>query len=321
MRFSRRSNELQVIEVFRPCGHTWQMETIAGRRRRRAVAISLALVFMGVAANGPASAGGPSPQTADAFAQYIRSKETADARTLSDTKRFLRIDSLRETERGKAYARLQSGDTLIESDAAQGTSPRPVPGGLIHDWIGVVFVPSVSIRQAIAVLQDYGRDTDYYRPQVSKSKLLGRSGEDFHVFLRLKQTHGITVVFDTEYDIRYTELDFTHVHSRSYSTRIAEVSSPGQESEHEAAPADDRGFLWRLYSYWRFYEANGGVYIQCNAISLTRDVPTGLGWIVRPFIEKIPRESLSFTLEATRKALAGQARAGSVASSIKKASQ
>ena len=311
MSFSGISNEAQVIELFRRRWHTWRMEIITGMRRRTSPAISLALILLGVPSTRPLNAGQLSPETAAAFEQHIRSKEALDARTLSDPKHFLRIDGLQEVEREQAYARLKRGDILIGSDAAQGTSLHSIPGGLIHDWIGLVFVPSISMQQAVAALQDYGDDTDYYRPQVLKAKLLDRSGDDFHVFLRLRQTHGITVVFDTEYDIRYTQLDATHAYSRSYSTRIAEVEYPGQEREHEAPPADDRGFLWRLYSYWRFLEADGGVYIQCNAISLTRDVPAGLGWIVRPFIEKIPRESLSFTLDATRKALVSKFSAAS----------
>jgi len=69
---------------------------------------------------------------------------------------------------------------------------------------------------------------------------------------------------------------------------------------------DDDGFLWRLYSYWRFYQSQDGVFVQCHAISLTRNVPAGLGWIVRPFLETIPRDSLRFTLEATRNAVVKQ---------------
>ncbi len=79
--------------------------------------------------------------------------------------------------------------------------------------------------------------------------------------------------------------------------------NPGEPQERDLPVGDDHGFLWRLNSYWRFYEADGGVYVQCNAISLTRDVPAGLGWLIRPFIENVPRESLNFTLEATRKFL------------------
>jgi hypothetical protein len=306
MRFPRASNEVQVIELFQRRRHTWRMEIVAASGRRTFAKILLALIFFAATSVRPVCAGRPSPETVAAFEQYIRSKVAADARTVSDRNHFLVIDGQQDAKEKLAYARLRRGETLIESSAVGGSSPRGVPGRLIHDWTGLVFVPSISLRQALAALQDYAHDADYYRPQVLKSQLLEKSGDDFRVFLRLRQTRGIIVVLDTEYDVRYTELDATHADSHSYSTRIAEVQNPGQDRERDAPPADDRGFLWRLYSYWRFSEADGGVYIQCNAISLTRDIPVGLGWIVRPFIETIPRESLSFTLDATRKALASK---------------
>ena len=69
-------------------------------------------------------------------------------------------------------------------------------------------------------------------------------------------------------------------------------------------PATGYGFLWRLYSYWRFQERDGGTWMECEAISLTRDIPTGLGWIVEPVIRNLPKESLENTLRETAAALA-----------------
>ena len=72
-------------------------------------------------------------------------------------------------------------------------------------------------------------------------------------------------------------------------------------------PGTGNGFLWRLYSYWRFEQRDGGMYVQCEAISLTRDIPVGLGWMVRPFIKSIPEKSLTSTLEDTRRGLEAEA--------------
>ena len=44
--------------------------------------------------------------------------------------------------------------------------------------------------------------------------------------------------------------------------------------------------------------------MECRAISLTRDIPMGLGWIIEPIVRTLPQESLIHTLDATRKALA-----------------
>jgi hypothetical protein len=48
-----------------------------------------------------------------------------------------------------------------------------------------------------------------------------------------------------------------------------------------------------------------GTYEQCESISLTRGIPFGLGWIVGPFVNSIPRETLELTLGGIRDGLAG----------------
>lgn len=247
------------------------------------------------------SAAGLKPATLRAFDDYVASAQQRSAIDTTSPGKFLSIDSLPDPQRRKQYEQLQHGQILITNqldgkDAA-------VPGGLLHDWIAVAFIPGATIRSTLAMLQDYDHDDVYYRPDVVKSKLLAHTGDDFRVFLRLKRTYVITAVFDTEYDVRYTVLNPTHAYSRSISTRIAEVEDAGKPTEHDDSPGEDRGLLWRLNSYWRFYEADGGTYVQCEAISLTRDIPTGLGWLVKPFVEKVPMESLRFTLEATRQAV------------------
>jgi hypothetical protein len=141
--------------------------------------------------------------------------------------------------------------------------------------------------------------------------LLAHSGKDFRVFLRLKRTGVVTAVFDTEYDIHYETASADRAYSHSYSTRVAEVENPDTPQEHEMPPGTGNGFIWRLYSYWRFEQRDGGMYVQCEAISLTRDIPVGLGWLVRPFIKSIPEKSLTSTLEDARRALeAGASGAG-----------
>jgi hypothetical protein len=93
------------------------------------------------------------------------------------------------------------------------------------------------------------------------------------------------------------------LYSISRSTRIAEVKNPKKSYEVEAPVGDDAGFLWRLNAYWRFEEADGGVYAECESISLSRDTPLGLGWALNGFVQKLPKESMLNTLLGTRKAV------------------
>jgi hypothetical protein len=245
-----------------------------------------------------------SKETVEAFERYVKASEARSAEELANNKNFLWIDGLPERERKQRYGNLRRGQVVVERFVGcRLAGCAAIPGGLVHDWMAAVFVPDVTLRQTLAALQDYARDSEYYWPEVVRSKLLSRSGDRFDVYLRLKQQYVITVVLDTEYDVQYQPLDETHAASRSHSLRIEEVKDASTVREHVIKGASPHGYLWRLNSYWRFYEGDGGVYIQCNAVSLTRDIPTGLGWVVGPFIESVPQESLRFTLNATRNAL------------------
>jgi len=174
---------------------------------------------------------------------------------------------------------------------------------LIHDWIAAAFIPNSTIQEIFSLIQDYDNHKNIYKPEVIDSKLIRRKDNDFQIYLRLLKKKIITVVLDTDHEVHYRPVDRGSWACRSYTTRIAEVESAGSQSEQILPPDSGYGFLWRLYSYWRFEERDAGVVVECRAISLTRDVPSGLGWAIAPIIQKLPKESLINTLEATRRAL------------------
>ena len=136
-----------------------------------------------------------------------------------------------------------------------------------------------------------------------RSRLISREGNDFKIYYRLRKRKVITVTLNTYHDVHYFPIDSTRWYSRSYSTRIAEVADADTPNEHEKPVGQDGGFLWRINSYWKFEEKDGGVYVECESISLTRDIPTGLGWLITPFVTSIPKESLEMTMGSTRAAL------------------
>ena len=203
-----------------------------------------------------------------------------------------------------AYEGLRRGEVKIEKLETLDEGHRiECPNGVIHHWAGVIFIPGVTLDETLRLLQDYDRQRVVYAPEVEKSWTISRNGDDFHIFLRFRRKKVITVVLDTEHDVHYTRIDAIHAASTSISTSIREVSSPGTPQEHDLAVGEGGGSLWRINAYWRFEERDGGVYVRCESVSLTRDIPSGLGWLIGPFVTSIPRESLQFTLEATRKAL------------------
>jgi hypothetical protein len=121
------------------------------------------------------------------------------------------------------------------------------------------------------------------------------------IFTRMKKV--VSAVLNTEYDVRYVSVSPTRIEVRSAATRIAEVQHPEMLDQPEKPVGHDSGFLWRFNNYCELEERDQGTYAQCETVSLSRDIPTGLGWLIGPFVTSIPRESLEFTLQAMRRAL------------------
>ena len=236
------------------------------------------------------------PQTLEAFDEYIREAEAEMEQTLHGSGSFLWSDV--NSER----AQLVRGGRVV-AQFWTGRGPVKVPNGLIHDWIGAAFIPATNLKKTLSLVQDYDNHKNIYKPDVIDSRLVSRRGNDFRIYLRLLKKKIMTVVLETDHEVHYRAVGPTRWVCRSYTTRIAEVENPGSQKETVLPPDTGYGFLWRLYSYWRFQEREGGVYVECRAVSLTRDVPLGLGWILEPIIQKLPKESLMNTLEATRRAL------------------
>jgi hypothetical protein len=233
--------------------------------------------------------------TLEAFERYIRGTEARlDERVRAGNFLWSDDDPARAS-------RVRGGEVVIRPWNAGGEVE--IKDGLIHDWIGALFIPGATLETVLTTVQSYGNHKNTHKPEVIDSKLLTRQGNDFKIYLRLRKKKVLTVVLNTEHDVRYVPLDATRTHSRSYSTKIAEVADAGEPGEKELPAGKDHGFLWRLYSYWRFEEKDGGVYVECQAVSLTRDVPFGLGWLVTPIIRDLPRESLAATLASTRRAV------------------
>jgi hypothetical protein len=245
------------------------------------------------------------PATVQAFNRYVQLTEARINQEVSTPDKFLYVDGYPPERRSQALAALQRGEVLMERLRTTDRSGQTIeaPGGLIHHWLGVVFVPGATLQQTLALMEDYNHHQDVYRPEVVRSRLLSRQDSDFKIFYRLRKKKVITVTLDTNHDVHYFPVDSKHWYSRSYSTRIAEVVGADTPDEREKPVGQDGGFLWRINSYWKFEEKDGGVYIECESISLTRDIPRGLGWLIKPFVTGIPKDSLLMTMDSTRAAL------------------
>jgi len=243
-------------------------------------------------------------ETQVAFERYVKLVELRNEAELKRETGLLWVDSLPEQQRQAAYAELKRGDVMMQRlEIFDNGKPIDCPGGMIHHWAGIAFIAGAKVEDVLGVLEDYDRHSVYYAPDVERSRIESREGAHFRVFLRFRRHKVITVVLNTEHEVQYFHDSPGKAHSRSSAVRIAEVENAGKSDEREKAPGDDGGFMWRMETWWRMEERDGGVYVQSEVASLTRDIPTGLGWMIKPFVTGIPKESLTFTLEATRKAV------------------
>jgi hypothetical protein len=283
------------------CTFAW---TEAAIRNQLMFTRRFALVILLVLA--PASAGATElrPEAAQGFDQYVQLTERRMQSELAPGGAFLWVESLAEPSRSEAYARLQRGEVIaVKLQTADSSGHSSTPGALIHHWVGTIFIPGVSLPQVLAVVQDYDRHAEYYKPDVMQSKKVEQSGDYFKVHYRLRKKKIITIILDADYDVHRHFLDGTHAYSNSASNRIAQVENAGQPNERELPVGNDGGYMWRLNSYWRYFDSGRGVYVQCEAISLTRDVPAAVNWLVGSFVQSVPKESLEFTLQSTRTAV------------------
>ncbi len=303
-----RMNSLRIAGAVQSEGLARQVKAINNISARLVAFLLVALALNQGPGPGARAAGPALPklkaETQEAFDRYVRRVETRNENELKRGTDLLWVDGLSEEQRAEAYAGLKRGEVRMRKlEILDNNKPVACPGGMIHHWTGVVFVPGAKLEDVLGVLEDYDKHSVYYAPDVERSKIESREGDHFQVFLRFRRRKVITVVLNTEHEVQYFHDAPGRAHSRSSAVRIAEVDNAGKSDEREKAPGDDGGFMWRMETWWRIEERDGGVYVQSEVASLTRDIPPGFGWMIKPFVTGIPKESLTFTLEATRKAV------------------
>ncbi|HST10699.1 MAG TPA: hypothetical protein VLL05_10000 [Terriglobales bacterium] len=252
-------------------------------------------------------------KTTTAFDNYVAATEARINSELRPGGIFLYVDALQADTMKSSYEKLMNGEVLVEKRETKGPGlSSDVPDGMVHHWIGIIFIPGVTLAQLLPIVQDYDRRAELYKPEVAASHLISHQGDEYRFFLRLYQKRFTTAVFNTEYVTHWGQVEPRKMYSHSISTKIAEVKDSDHPDGEEWPVGQGRGYLWRLNTYWRFEEKDGGVYMQCEALSLTRDIPFGLGWLLKPLVTKIPKESLNRALGQTRTAVLEKKKAASL---------
>jgi len=264
----------------------------------------LAVVFFLVVLGSAALAADLKQKTTDAFNRYVAVTEARMSAELKPDGMFLYPDrpAARPGEEMRdAYNRLRHGEILVVRQETQlDGKDVEVPDGMVHHWVGMIFIPGANLAQVLAVAKDYDHRAELYKPEIIAAHIIAHQGDDFKIFMRLYQKRFTTVAFNTEYAVHWGRVDEKKLYSHSISTRVAQVENPDKPDGAEIPEGHGNGYLWRLNTYWRFEEKDGGVYVQCEALSLTRDIPYGLAWLIKPLVTKIPKQSLDRALGRTR---------------------
>lgn len=272
------------------------------------IALSLGLIFLAVPNARTTSASELKPHTLKAFQRYEDLTEARIRRELSNPERFLYLDSLPEEQRKAEMERIKSGQVYVRMFTARENDRKiEIPDGLVHHWLAIGFIPKARLEQVLRVTQDYAHHADLFKPDVQRSELLNREGDHFHVYFRFYRKAIVTAVYNTQFDIYFTQADATHEYSFARAVRIAEVRNPGEKDETERPVGNDRGYLWRMDLYTRYVEADDGVYVQIEFLGLSRSVPAIFAWLVDPYIKSVPREYLTNYVGQLKKAVAGAA--------------
>ena len=264
-----------------------------------AICLSLAVPLMAVAATLQS-------RTLEAWNVYLRLAEMRIEKELQSSSGFLRVDFMKPIDAAKVWDGVKNGKIYVEPVRTLDGEGHGfhVQGGMIHHWYGIIFVPGIKVEPLLRWIQDYDHHSRYFK-EVEQSRLLSQHDGTFLIHLRLTRTKFVTVHYNTDHEVIYRNHGPGRVSSRSLALRIAEIDKAGTPFETEEPVGSDSGYMWRLNSYWRFREQDGGVVIECESISLSRSIPYGFGWLVHGYVESVPRESLESVLTSIREGTGG----------------
>ena len=262
--------------------------------RGHCLAVTLLLLLLGPALSCAAEL---QPETLKAWNLYVEQAKSRMNSRLDPRHHFLWID-----EKPDRAGRLRNGEILVSP--VNGNGRTDVPDGLIHDWIGAAFFPNTTIDKVFDTTEEYACYKDFYQPMVIDSKLLARSATESSFSMRwLKKALFVTSVMDADYKATYAVRNETSRYGYVWSTRIQDVMNYGLPSERKLPPGTGSGFLWRLFSITRFQERDGGVYVELEAMALSRPVPGYLSWLVSPVVSRLSQSAITTSLSQTRDAV------------------
>ncbi len=267
-------------------------------RYRPALLLPLLMVF---AAAGSSYGAELDQQTVAAWEKYVASATLHMQDRLGGRAPFLWAD-----EDPARRRQLNSGEIVVSP--LGDSHPLIVPRGLIHHWIGAAFIPGARNKDLANVVGDYGKYSEIYRPSLIKAELLGSADDEQKLsILWVQRVLLVTAAFYTEMDSKFCALNGRQGYMTFTTTRVQQIDNYGEKDERRLAQNEGSGYLWRLISFARFEERDGGLYLELEVIGLSKDVPGSIRFLLKPVIEHVPRQALTAKLEQTRQAISSRA--------------
>jgi hypothetical protein len=238
------------------------------------------------------------PETKAAWDDYIQAAFAAMQARLQPGAHFLWLDD--NPDRAEEIRKdVRTKGPYIAPISKQ--IPKKVPHGLVHDWLGVGFVPDAKIEDVLSVVRDYDHYKDIYRPGVLDSMSRGSDGTKDLFFMRLANRSVVAkTALDAECEVSYIRVDDQHWYGTSNTTHIVELAKFGTPEQRTLPEDQGTGLIWRLSSITRLEERDGGVYAELEAIALSRDIPAAFRVIVTPIVRRVSRDSLATSLHQTK---------------------
>jgi hypothetical protein len=263
-------------------------------------AIALAGLFFPLTA----SAAHLKPETLQTWDEYIQATTAEMQVRLNSDGPFLWADE--SPDRG---AKLRNGEIVVAPAGPH--IPKRVPSGLIHHWIGATFIPNATLHDVLPVVRDYARYREIYHPAVIDSRAIatGESEDRFSMLLMNKSVVSKTAL-ESDYRASWFRVSDQRWYGVSETMRIQEIAGYGTDGQRTLPEDEGTGLIWRIHGITRFEERDGGVYVELEAIVLSRDIPVALRLVVSPIVRRVSRESLMTSLRQTQDAVRSAAKLG-----------
>ena len=278
-------------DVTTPDGQTRQLAR-KPHALRTTTTLAILLLVLGAARSEAAEL---KQKTLQAWEAYVQTANLAmEQRAAGRSSPFLWVD-----ESPDLLRRVRSGELVVSN-----RDHPEVPAGLIQHWVGAMFLPRVTLDEVNAVFNDYDHYPDFYRPRIVKVKVLTQT-DDYQkiTMLVVQRAFGVTGAVEADNEVHIIKLDARRVYSLSNATRVQEIVDYGQPEERLPSKNQGPGYVWRTVSMNRLEQRDGGVYIEMEMISLSRGIPLGVGWLIKPLVEHMPRTVMLETLKDTRNAV------------------